>query len=286
MYLCCSFTKICGKNRFACCDELAKNEPFLNLIALLYHGRDPDRCRKMAALKVISELILTQLNEKGDAKPNKVRKVVMEKLKDKLPAATWTDFSEAIEHLEKSGEVKRETLPDFSEILTLKKTPPKKRSLDGTKISDESLTESEHEAKPFIKLERKISVPDRFIPFLLRQSGQKLKNIELNSKTRIHCSPSISSLKAQKEADSSSSKVSGVVSDGDARVITIVGGEEKHLKTAQILVEKMLSAFQKNDKSGSGISESKHGSKKQQKSTASTGSTESEGSKKKQRKFY
>lgn len=207
----------------------------------------------MAAKDYLVEMIVSALGQ-SDLKPNKLRKVVMESanVKAKCPEATWKDFAVALEEAEKSGSVSRQTQADFSEVCVLKKKgsgSSKKRPLE-TNTSVSGSAEAQKKGKREGKSEpgpidqqkavikRVIEVPSAFVPFLLRLSGQKVRNIETNTKTHIHCSPSTSS------EDSTGAS--------EARKITITGGEEKHLSAAQILIDNMLKAFEGNGRKSSG----------------------------------
>jgi hypothetical protein len=107
----------------------------------------------------------------------------------------------------------------------------------------------------------------------------KVKNIEVNTKTHIHCAPEVSVESQNSDA---------------VRIVTISGGEEKHLKAARILIDKMFEAFKgcpkiigKHQGKGKGKGKGEKSFKnKESKSALPTKAASDPETKKKSRKFY
>ena len=255
----------------------------LGTLQLIHVRRAPHNTRRRAPMAALTQAILAVLVE-GGVKPNKLRKTVMARQTVQDEGASWDDFAASLAALEASGTVERETQADFSELCVLvgaSVQKKKKRALDALAEATPAQGEAGKKAKrpkeqpvkgsddgaaaPKTIIRTTMTVPARFVPFLLRQSGKKVKNIEVNTKTHIQCG-------SKEEAAAPSSRASKApgtqlpsgalerlaadraVGDKEEkdkdRVLTITGGEAKHLKGAQILIEKMLEAFQRNGKPG------------------------------------
>ena len=92
----------------------------------------------------IREVIVEALALGSGLKPNKLRKLVMSKVTDTFPAATWTDFAESLASLEKNGTVHRE-----SELCVLAKSSSSNKrkagALTAPKVgSDDESTQGRH----------------------------------------------------------------------------------------------------------------------------------------------
>jgi hypothetical protein len=230
--------------------------------------------------EIKSKILRLLANEQ--LKPNKLRKKVMDAgMKAKFPDLTWDDFAAQLKSLEEAGQVLK--VPDPSEPNgelcclpnsdvkpTQAKPKPverKKRALDmdikeSVNVVGEDGEGGEGESAKKPKLQVTIDLPEKFIPFLLRQEGAKLKNIETNSKTKIQCDqkkvPQSSQAEAGRAIKSPLTNIAdlvqkvveaeGVNNENETRSIVITGFEEKHLKTAQVLINSMLNAFHKNGK--------------------------------------
>ena len=189
--------------------------------------------------------------------------------------ATWDDFKDSLEALEDDGTVEREVPDGGDEVCVLSSASggggddnsKRKRSAEiaqdrvdvKAKKAKKATAQDAFDASNIIELN--MEVPGRFIPFLLRQSGRKLENIETNTKTRIQVlAPATdtadddiirdartpgtklpSSFNFPTSADAGGGE--GAATEQPKRALTIKGKEEKHLKGAQILIQKMLDAF-------------------------------------------
>jgi hypothetical protein len=235
---------------------------------------------------IIRGSVLEMLAKK-EMKPNKLRKLVFnDRFTKKHPELAWTDFANTLSAMTEEGVILLERQADLSEVCVLasthqgqKSSTANKRSLnDGdapaakmagkakkAKVdSNGTLDDSQEEdagsgPEEESLIQKKMEVPERFIPFLLRQSGQKLKNIEVNTKTHIQCAPKKNATSSKgpwggESADSDEGEASEdhVDTEDETRALTITGRENKHVKAAKILIEAMLQAFIRNNKAGIG----------------------------------
>ena len=96
---------------------------------------------------------------------------------------------------------------------------------------------------------RTIEMPSGFVPFLLRANGLKLANIEANSKTRIQ----VEQGRQRKGAPLDEKHDTELANDSEKghffRRITIKGAQERHCRTAEILMQKMYEAYSRKETS-------------------------------------
>jgi len=200
----------------------------------------------------LPSLLLNVLSDGRAVKSNKLRKSVFG-LPGVDPKTTWDDFRDALEALIRDGKVSKTTINATStevahEVVHLPTATiqttllVEKRTYEDEGSGDSSPTKKmKHdigvgdspEAEAMVK--NTMEVPAKFLPMLLRQHGQKIKNIELNSKTSIDVDAGDGGKAATLEAWSTST-------------ITITGSEEKHVRTARLFLDKMLSAFASTSK--------------------------------------
>mmetsp|Transcript_63299 Transcript_63299/g.108712 ORF Transcript_63299/g.108712 Transcript_63299/m.108712 type:complete len:327 (+) Transcript_63299:58-1038(+) len=236
---------------------------------------------------MMKQSVLNLLQTKS-IKPNKLRKLVFsEHFKKEHPDCTWTDFSNTLGAMAKEGLVVMELQEDFSELCVLPSRLQGAAAVTKRPLYDATSKEAKKPKTAVVNKEvvitaetpggqsvikKSMKVPAQFVPFLLRESGQKLKNIEVNTKTHIQCETKKHA--ALNENEESVKKMvlkspgttppdacggSGIDDNEDAlatgesdpkldvRVLCIAGGTEKHVNAAQILVEAMLEAFHRRN---------------------------------------
>lgn len=212
----------------------------------------------------LSDRILKVLSDGRAIKANKLRKLVFAS-PGIDPTTTWDDFKDAFEVLVRVKAVSKTIQPETvtaaaHEVVQLTTAVAKAAPAAAKRAREEKLNEvtsSAKKAKGGVSgepsdrgdvLKSTMDVPAKFLPMLLRQQGKKIKNIEINSKTRINAEASGKDEAANDEL-------------GSIRTITITGSEEKHLRTARVLLNKMLSAFTSFGKTEPGVDDKNGGEK-------------------------
>jgi len=200
----------------------------------------------------LPSLILNVLSDGRAVKTNKLRKSVF-MLPALDPKTTWNDYRDALETLIQERKVSKTTMHATSteaahEVVHLPtatvQTAPvlEKRAHEESETVDTSPEKKKKrgdglgdspEAGGMVK--NIMEVPAKFLPMLLRQHGQKIKNIEVNSKTSI-------------SVDAGDGGKAANLKPGSTSTITITGSEEKYVRTARLFLDKMLSAFANSSK--------------------------------------
>jgi len=195
---------------------------------------------------VVRSAIVSTLSTAQDGiRPNKLRKMVCKQ----IPGATWTQFAECLEKIMddarsgfqmEDGNIVNSKAHHGTKKGNAQATTPS--STKEAKPSQESTTTSNTGGE--VLQSKNVKVPRAIALHLTRKHFLKKKNIETNSKTKltlhgIHGSASEGPLDELVTIQITRHRLVEIENDNEELA-------KKHIKTAQVLLEKMAQSYQKH----------------------------------------
>ena len=173
-------------------------------------------------------------------RPNKLRKMICKQ----IPTATWTQFAECLETVLKDGENSFQMDEKNENIVAIGTTGS--GSSSAAAAAHESTQQQHLSQKEKVIATKNVQVPRAIALHLNRKGGQKKRNLETNSKTKL----TIHGIGRASEG----LPLDELVTVQITRYSLLDSGStddeselaKKHIKTAKLLLEKMAHSYKKH----------------------------------------
>lgn len=187
---------------------------------------------------VIRTAILATVKRTQDSiRPNKLRKIVCKELKE----TNWTQFQRVLDSMIKQDSIYTTKGKDGD--MTIRLCQEGSRQIRSIPTVDGALQQNTEETTAIM-----LQVPQVIIFHLIAKGRRKQKNIELNTKTKISFDKSVhEKVEASNFDKQMSVTITKLFSSGpDESAADAKETARKHLKTAKLMITKMLKAYETN----------------------------------------